>query len=137
MERSSHQYDDIIGLPHHVSGKRAGMSRTDRGAQFSPFAALTGFDAAIEETARLTESRVELSESEQEILNEKIRRIQEDLPRQPEIALTFFRPDSRKQGGAYVRVTGRVKKIDLYCRMVRLTDGTGIPLDEIIQIDIP
>lgn len=130
-----HSYDDIINLPHHVSPKRARMSMTDRGAQFSPFAALTGFDAAIEETARLTHRRIELTEGEKAILNEKIQRILERIAEQPEIAVTYFVPDLRKTGGVYTRMTGRVKKIDAYQRVILMTDGTAIPFDEITDLE--
>lgn len=129
-----HKYDDIINLPHHVSAKRARMSMTDRGAQFSPFAALTGFDAAIHETARLTDFRIELDESAKELLNEKILTIAESAGQQPEITVTYFCPDERKTGGAYVSLTGRAQKVDAYRRAILMTDGTVIPFEEIYEI---
>lgn len=132
-----HKYDDILHLPHHVSSKHARMSMTDRGAQFSPFAALTGLDAAMEETARLTDRRIELDESRKEQLNEKIQMLLEVLDRQPEVTISYFEPDERKAGGAYVRVTGRVRKIDSYSRAILLENGTVVPIEEITELDSP
>lgn len=131
----SHQYDDIIHLPHRVSDKRARMSMIDRGAQFSPFAALTGYDAAIRETARLTGERIELSESSKAMLNEKLQMLLELLDEQPEVRITYFLPDERKAGGEYVSVAGRVKKLDAYRRVVVMTDGTEIFIEEISRIE--
>ena len=128
-------YDDIINLPHHVSARRARMSMTDRGAQFSPFAALTGFDAAIEETDRLTDRRIELTEGEKEILNDTLLGIMERIAEQPEIGVTYFVPDQRKAGGAYIRRTGRVKKIDPCGRSILMTDGTVIAMEQIIKLE--
>ena len=113
-DADSHRYDDIIHLPHHVSTAHPPMPAADRAAQFSPFAALTGHEAAIRETARLTDERAELDENAKAVLDEKLRMIQEMLPAHPEITVTYFQPDAKKSGGAYVSVTGRVKKLDLY-----------------------
>ena len=110
------------------------MSIRDRAAQFSPFAALTGFDGEIKETARLTDHRIELDEAEKTILDEKLRIVQEQLSRQQEIELVFFRPDEMKSGGAYILVRGTVKKIEGYERAVVMQDGTRIPIDEIVNI---
>lgn len=129
-------YDDIIHLPHHVSATHPHMSAIDRAAQFSPFAALTGYDAAIKETARLTDKRVELDESMKEALSNNLQMIADRLKEHPEIAITYFQPDAKKNGGAYVTVINTVKKIDVYKRIVVLTDGIVIPVDEIISIDI-
>jgi len=129
-------YDDIIHLPHHVSAIHPHMSAIDRAAQFSPFAALTGYDAAIKETARLTDKRVELDESMKAALSNKLQMIADRLKEHPEIAITYFQPDAKKNGGAYVTVINTVKKIDVYKRIVVLTDGIVIPVDEIISIDI-
>lgn len=132
--KETHKYDDIIGLPHHVSAKRAPMSMVDRGAQFSPFAALTGFDAAIAETARLTDDPIDLADGGKALVDEKLRRLL-DLEA-PSVTVTHFRPDSRKAGGAYVSTTGTVKKVDPYTQSVSLTDGTAIPFEAIIDIEI-
>ena len=129
-------YDDIIHLPHHVSATHPHMAAIDRAAQFSPFAALTGYDAAIKETARLTDKRVELDESMKEALSNNLQMIADRLKEHPEIAITYFQPDAKKNGGAYVTVINTVKKIDVYERIVIMTDGIVIPVDEIISIDI-
>ena len=132
---SNHQYDDIIDLPHHVSATRPRMSMIDRAAQFSPFAALTGYDAAIKETGRLTNQRIELTEDSRAILDRKQQLLVDNLADHPEVAVTYFVPDERKAGGAYVTATGRVKKVDDYQRLLPLTDGTKIPLDEILDME--
>ena len=132
---SNHQYADIIDLPHHVSATRPRMSMIDRAAQFSPFAALTGYDAAIKETGRLTDERIDLSEESRAALDRKQQILLDNLADHPEISVTYFVPDERKSGGAYVTVTGRVKKVDDYQRLLILTDGTKIPLDDILDIE--
>ena len=132
--KNKQSYDDIINFQHHVSGNREHMSVHDRAAQFSPFAALTGFDGAIKETARLTDQRIELEEEAKIILDEKLRIVQEQLSKQQEIELVYFRPDERKAGGAYISIMGTVKKIKGYERVVLLQDGTRIPIEEIIDI---
>jgi hypothetical protein len=111
------------------------MSAIDRAAQFSPFAALTGYDAAVKETARLTDKKIELDESMKDALSDRLQIIADRVKEYPEIAITYFQPDMKKNGGAYVTATGTAKKIDEYERVVVMTDGTGIPIDEIISID--
>ncbi len=130
----SHRFDHIINLPHHVSKVRQPMSSWSRAAQFSPFAALTGYDAAVKETARLTTERVELDEESKQTLNRRLNLIQELLSKQPEIEFTYFVPDERKIGGEYVTHNGTVRKMDLHQRSLLLVDGTRIPIDEIIEI---
>lgn len=130
----SQDYSDIINLPHHVSETRPRMSMRDRAAQFSPFAALTGYDAAVEETARLTDQRADLDEEMKQNISERLNFIQENLTAAPMVEITYFVPDERKEGGAYCTATGTVKKIDDFQRLVVLTDGTDIPIDEIIEI---
>lgn len=132
----NNNYDDIIHLLHHVSKARLPMPMSDRAAQFSPFAALTGYDAAIEETARLAEDRIILDENEIEILNTALQAIEEQLDDEPEATITYFQPDKRKSGGAYVTTTGVVKKIDSYEQVIVLTSGLRIPIAEIFQIRI-
>ena len=127
-------YEDIINLPHHVSPTRPQMSMQDRAAQFSPFAALTGYDSAVKETARLTEQRIKLDEYEVEALNARIHLIAEHLEYQPEVSITFFEPDERKAGGAYITVTGTVKKIDEYERIILMQGGEKIPMNEVIEL---
>lgn len=132
--KDKHPYDDIINLQHHVSSHREHMSVHDRAAQFSPFAALTGFEGAIKETARLTGNRIELDETEKTILDEKLRIVQEQLRRQQEIEIVFFKPDEIKAGGAYISIMGIVKKIVGNERTVVMQDGTRIPIEEIVDI---
>ncbi len=127
-------YDDIIHLPHHVSATRPHMSLHDRAAQFSPFAALTGYDDAIRETARLTDERMELDEYLKYMLSDRLQILADRMKEHPEIEITYFQPDSRKDGGAYITAAGTAKKIDEYERIVVMTDGTVIPMDEIISI---
>ena len=129
------QYGDIIHLPHHVSKTRPQMSMEDRAAQFSPFAALTGYDAAILETGRLTEDKLELGEDTQAILDRKQRYLAEIIDTKPEITVTYFVPDEKKSGGAYSTVTGFLKRIDEYERVLMLTDGRKIQLDAIFDIE--
>lgn len=131
----TNKYDDIIHSPRHVSQKRSPMSNYDRAAQFSPFAALTGYDAVIEETGRLTDTQIELDEGGKALLDEKLQMIREHLSDHPAVRLTVFRPDERKQGGSYETVSGHVKKIDPVTRCIVLTGGEVISIDRIYGID--
>ena len=133
--RDTHRYDDIIDLPHHVSTRHPQMSPENRAAQFSPFSALTGHAAAIEETARPVETFVELDENRKEQLNEQLLLLTENLSGQPEITVTYFKPDSRKEGGAYVTMRGRVKSIDLYERQIRFADGKAALFDDLYALE--
>ena len=133
--KPTHKYDDIINLPRPVSKKRSPMSNYDRAAQFSPFAALTGYDAVIAETGRLTDSQIELDEGGKALLDEKLQIIREHLAQQPEVKLKIFCPDSRKSGGAYEEITGNVKKIDPVARVLVLTGGEVVPMDRIYGIE--
>ena len=135
MEESRKKYADIIDLPHHQSDTRPKMSNYDRAAQFSPFAALTGHADSIKETARLTDEYNEPSEEMKAIMNEKILFLMEQLENQPEITITFFKPDEKKQGGAYITITGVVKKIKTYERQIQMITGDLIPIDMIFGID--
>lgn len=132
--KEDHRYDDMLALPHHVSEKRARMSMVDRGAQFSPFAALTGYDAVIRETQRLTDSCIELAEGSIETLDSQLRQLLAQVASQPEVTFTCFRPDERKSGGAYVQIRGKVRKFDCCDRTVHLTDGSVIPIEQIYHI---
>ena len=129
-------YEDIINLPHHVSATRPQMSMMDRAAQFSPFAALTGYDAAIKETARLTDQKIELDDYEKEEINDKIQLIAEHLGEDFEVVITYFQPDGKKAGGAYVDALGVVKKIDEYERMIVFQEGRKVPIDDILEIKL-
>lgn len=141
-------YEEIIDMQHHISSEHSHMSIYDRAAQFSPFAALTGYDGAVKETARLTNERIELDETEKNILDEKLRILQENLVMnnvksagsnnnsivQNEIEFEFFKPDEHKEGGAYISVRGNVRKIDKYEKIVIMQDGIRIPIEEIIDM---
>lgn len=129
------KYNDIINLPRHVSDRYAKMPIGDRAAQFSPFAALTGYEDVICETARLTDYRAELDETEKILLNEKLRRIKDASEANSQITVTWFREDDRKSGGAYMSFTGRVKKLDLYQQSIHFTDGMVIPFSAICHIE--
>ena len=132
-----HNYDDIIDLPHHVSPNRRRMSNVERGAQFSPFAALTGYGAAVEEAARLTETEEgrEPTEERAAALDASLRALAERLATGPAKAtVTCFRPDEKKSGGAYVRVTGTVRELDLPAGILVLADRTRLPLEQIRDI---
>ena len=129
------KYDDIINLPHPTSQKRPRMSVQARAAQFSPFAALTGYDAAIRETARLTEERIELNEYEQAVLDQRIILLQEHLKDLPEVTIPYFQPDERKEGGKYRSLTGVVKKIDPYERQLVLADKSKISIESILNLE--
>ena len=133
--KNEHNYDDIIHLPHHVSAKHPQMPLMDRAAQFSPFAALTGHAAAIQETARVTEEWLELDENEKAVLDERLQLLREKLSLRPEVIITYFEPDTKKSGGAYLTVTGRVKKIDGYGRRVILEDGTDLDMGRLFSIE--
>ena len=128
-------YEDIINLPHHTSTSRPRMSAHDRAAQFSPFAALTGYSSAITETARLTNRRIELDESIKADLNDKLAILQDQLEEQPEVSITYFKSDLKKSGGAYITASGWVKKIDQYKRTVIMADATIIPMDDIFEME--
>lgn len=134
MENISHKYDDIINLPHHVSKKHPQMSLHDRAAQFSPFAALTGHKAAINETARLTDEKQILSEDVIAKLNEQLNLIKDNIGTNQTVTITYFVPDDKKSGGAYISHTGVVKKIDEYNHTVILTDKTVIPIEQISEM---
>lgn len=124
-------YEEIINLPHHVSERHARMSMLDRAAQFSPFAALTGYDAAIKETARSTDSRIELDADEKEILDQKLREAAEKKQR---IRITFFREDAKKSGGSYVTIEGIIKKIDLLDGTILLQSQEHILIQDMVDV---
>lgn len=128
------KYEDIINLKHHVSEKHPRMSRESRAAQFAPFAALTGYDESIKETARLTDKRIELDEGLKIILNNKLQTILQNIKDNPEITFTYFIKDNKKQGGKYITVKGNVKKIDITNGYIILNDKTKIIIKDIINI---
>lgn len=128
------EFDDIINMPHHISTKYPQMAMKDRAAQFAPFAALVGYESAVMETARITDSKTELGEYEIDILNRKLLMIAELSYIRPEITVTYFRPDELKTGGAYITESGCVKSVDRYERAILLTDGRRISIGDISDI---
>lgn len=124
-------YDDIINLPHPTSSRHPRMPMIDRAAQFSPFAALVGHGTAIQETARLTDHKIELTEDEKAILDEKLRLL---LDTGGHAMFTYFLPDERKSGGTYVTIKGKIKRIDLLKGCLVLMDGTAIPIEDILEV---
>lgn len=128
-------YDDIINLPHHVSPTRPQMSIIDRAAQFAPFAALTGFGAAIREAGRLTDEKIGFDEESLTALNIKFQVLFDRLDENPEVTFVYFKPDERKAGGTYLRRSGIVKKIRELERQIILMNDAIVPMDEIIDIE--
>ncbi len=129
------KYREIIDLPPHVSKTRPQMPMSDRAAQFAPFAALTGYDAAIKETGRLTDERIELDEEALTALDMKYQLLMDAFDDAPEGTITFFQPDKRKAGGKYLTATGAIKKVDDFERRITMQDGTKIPMDDVLSID--
>ena len=129
-------YADIIDLPHYEPKHHPRMSMWNRAAQFAPFAALTGYDAAIQESGRLTDNWVGLSESGNEEMNRKMELIVSMLPEHPSVTIEYFVPDEHKAGGSYQSVTGAVKRIDDIERFIELTDGTKVVIGAIRDIKI-
>lgn len=129
-------YEDIINLPRHVSPTRPQMPVIKRAAQFAPFAALRGHEAAVREKARLTDQRIELDEYVQDALNETLRLLAARLKEEPKVRITYFQPDVRKDGGSYVTAVGSVQKIDEYTQRLILSDGTAISMADILSIEL-
>lgn len=129
------KYDEIANLPHHVSETRPQMPMSDRAAQFAPFAALTGYDSAIRETGRLTDEKIELDEEALTALNLRYQLLMDALGKEPEVEITFFKPDERKSGGEYVTVIGAVKNVDDFERLITMQDGMKIPMNDVLSID--
>ena len=128
-------YDDIINLPHYVSKKRPQMSIEARSAQFAPFAALTGYDEKVKETARLTDRKIELEDGQKERLNNKLLYILENIDSKPEITFTYFVKDTKKSGGKYIEKTGIVRKIYMVEQYIQFIDKSKIYIDDIIDIE--
>ena len=128
------KYDDIINLPHYESKKYPRMSNEARAAQFAPFAALTGYDDVIKETARLTSEKIEINEELKAILDSKLQIIHDKISSKPEITFTYFISDPQKDGGSYVTVIGKVIKIDEFSQKVILENRIEINISEIIEI---
>ena len=128
-------YDDIINLPHHQSKNHPHMSLHDRAAQFAPFAALTGYDDAVKEARRLTDSKPELDENHLEELDQKLADLMSRIEEHPEVVVTYFEPDDKKEGGAYVTCVGKIKKIDGYKRRLIFEDSKDINIDNIKEME--
>ena len=133
----THKYDDIINMPHHVSHSRPRMSNYDRAAQFSPFAALTGYDDAVKETERLTDIKLELTDDEKSVLNEKIQLIVENSDENTIVTVTYFEPDKLKDGGKYLTKIGKIKEIDQIERKIVFEDKSSIKIDFLKNITSP
>lgn len=134
MNNEYKKYDDIINLPHHVSKRHQQMSLEARSAQFAPFATLTGYNNIIQEAARLTSDRKYIDEEQKLIIDSKIQIIQEKLYSKPTITITYFKPDIKKEGGMYLTVTGNVKKVDKFNKLIILEDGTKINILEVVEL---
>lgn len=132
----SGKYDDIIDLPHPTSQNHPRMSLHDRAAQFSPFAALTGHHAAIAETGRLTDQRIELDESEIARVDAELQHLQELLPDRPTVSITYFVPDERKSGGSYRTITSEVKRIDAVAGVIQMADRREIPIEDVFSVAV-
>lgn len=133
--KSEEIYADIIDLPHHELTTRQRMPLVNRAASFSPFAALTGYDDAVEETARPTDQKIELDDDSKKILNDKLQIAIAHAKEQPKISITYFLPDDKKTGGVYVTIKAVIKRIDEYKRLVIFTDKSSIPIDDIYEIE--
>lgn len=136
MSNDEHRYDDIIGLPHHEPTTRPRMAMENRAAQFSPFAALTGYDDATREEARFVDMKQELSEDMKDMIDAKLAVIEQHIKEQPEISVTYFQPDEKKTGGRYTTVSGNVKKLDGVARVIIMADGTKIPIGDVRLIEV-
>ncbi len=129
-------YEDIINLPHPTSKKHPRMKRSMRACQFAPFSALTGHDEAVKETARLTDSMVELDEYQILKINDKLSEIIENISKNPEVKLTYFKPDEKKKGGMHITLQGRVKKISQYEKVIVMADDEVIDINSILELDV-
>ena len=129
------KYAAIAGVPHHVSRVHPQMSMEDRAAQFSPFAALTGYGDVILETQRLTDEKVELDEEALALLDEKYQKLMSRMEEQPVVQITYFQPDERKEGGSYVTVTGVVRRVDDVMKKITMQDGNEIEMGEILNVE--
>ena len=132
--KDDNRYSDIINLPHHQSKNRPQMSNFDRAAQFSPFAALKGYDDEIDEAARFTESRIDADDERIREINEKLLLLKESARQHPTVRIIYFQPDDKKAGGAYLTAEGALKKLDEYNRQIHLAN-TKISFDSITKID--
>lgn len=128
------KYDDIINMPHHVSTKHPRLSMEQRAAQFAPFAALSGFEDAIDETSRITEDRIELNEEEKLKIDNILQKLKNEISKRPKATITYFVPDIRKSGGEYLTKNGNLKRIDEFRQLIIFEDKTEIPIKEVVEI---
>lgn len=129
------QYDDILHLPHFVSKNHKPMSNINRAAQFTPFSALAGHEEAVIETARKTNEKIILDDSKIEMLNQKLQQINENLPMNSPISITYFKQDERKEGGNYITIFSIIKKIDVIQQVLILEDKKIIKFIDIYSIE--
>ena len=132
-----HDYDDIINLPRHVSKTHPHMSLADRAAQFSPFAALTGYEDAIKEAGRIVDEKIELSEEEKEEINRQLNYLNEHKKENIQITITYFLKDMKKSGGSYRQITSNLKRLDEIEKIILLADNTILRIDDIRKIQSP
>lgn len=130
-----HKYDDIINLEHHVSTKYSRMSLENRSAQFAPFSALTGYEEAVKEEARVTESRIDIDEEAKIEVNEKLNYIMKHLDKNIIVSVTYFEKDKKKQGGSYKTIKGIIKKIDDSRKTIEMQTGEIIKIEELKKIE--
>lgn len=132
--RGEEKYADIIALPYHKSVRHPQMSLHDRAAQFAPFSALTGLEDAVEETARVTQTRRELGEEQKQFLDEQLQKIMADVEQGPEVTIEYFKQDERKEGGRYASYRGRVRQVSYYQKQICFMDGFCIKIADIADI---
>lgn len=135
MKRTIEMYEDIIDMPRPKSKTKKPMSLTERAAQFAPFAALSGHNEELRETARLTSDKIELDEMEKELLSVKLKTLESRLHEQINISISYFIKDPKKEGGKYITIDGTIKQIDMINQLIILTDKTKIPMDNVIEIN--
>lgn len=127
-------YSDMLDMPHHVSNRHPRMSMDARAAQFAPFAALSGYGEAVDETVRRTDSKIDIDDGLKEVLNSRLLIIKDNIRNKPIVEFTYFIPDKKKSGGMYKTISGKVRKIDDYKHIVIMDDKLEIPIDDIINI---
>lgn len=137
MKEDMHKYDDIIGLPRHVSERHPAMAVSDRAAQFSPFSALSGYGETVREAARRTDEKMVLDPEEEELINETLLLLQEGMAqgRQVSVSVTYFVKDAKKTGGSYQKAAGILKKIDSDRKQIILGNGEHILFENIVELD--
>lgn len=127
-------YEDIINMPRHISKTRKPMSKENRAAQFAPFSALTGYAEKIQETSKITQNKIEITDEMKQILNNKLIKINQNIKQKPLITITYFIKDKIKKGGVYQTITKNIQKIDFLTKQIILTDETKININAIINL---